>query len=98
MPAAFAFDNTYARDLARHYVAWQPAQVPAPRLLFLNRDLAVELGLDADALEGADGADAVRRQPRARRRRSRSRRPMPATSSAASRRSSATAARCCSAR
>jgi len=57
MPAAFAFDNTYARDLAQHYVAWQPAQVPAPRLLFLNRDLAIELGLDADALEGADGAE-----------------------------------------
>ena len=30
--------------------------MPAPRLLYLNRDLAAELGLDAAALEGADGA------------------------------------------
>ncbi|MGL6110427.1 MAG: protein adenylyltransferase SelO [Rubrivivax sp.] len=56
MSCAFAFDNTFARELAGHYVAWQPATVPAPRLLFLNRDLAVELGLDAAALAGPEGA------------------------------------------
>ena len=38
MPANFAFDNSYARDLPGLYVAWQPATVPAPELLFLNRD------------------------------------------------------------
>jgi uncharacterized protein YdiU (UPF0061 family) len=56
MTPAFAFDNTYARELAGLYVAWQPAAVPAPRLLFLNRELAAELGLDAAALDGTEGA------------------------------------------
>jgi len=56
MPATFAFDNTYARDLEGLYVAWQPAAVPAPRLLFLNRELALELGLDPSALDGPEGA------------------------------------------
>jgi serine/tyrosine/threonine adenylyltransferase len=56
MPAQFIFDNSYARELEGLYVLWPPAQVPAPRLLFLNRDLATELGLDAAALDGPDGA------------------------------------------
>lgn len=54
--SAFPFDNTYARELPGFYVAWQPAAVPAPRLLYLNAELATELGLDADALQGAAGA------------------------------------------
>ncbi len=49
---AFVFDNTYARELAGTYVPWKPVAVPQPRLLFLNRELAVELGLDAEALDG----------------------------------------------
>jgi serine/tyrosine/threonine adenylyltransferase len=52
----FRFDNSYARELPGSYVAWRPAQVPAPRLLFLNRDLADELGLDPEALAGDHGA------------------------------------------
>src|SRR5690606_5077313 len=52
----FDFDNSYARDLPGTYVAWKPAQVPQPRLLFLNRALAGELGLDTAALDGPDGA------------------------------------------
>ncbi|MGE0801626.1 MAG: YdiU family protein [Lautropia sp.] len=51
-----AFDNSYVRDLPGTYVAWKPATVPQPRLLFLNRELAAELNLDADALAGPDGA------------------------------------------
>lgn len=50
------FDNSYARELPDTYVAWQPAPVPAPRLLFLNHPLAQELGLDPRALDGEDGA------------------------------------------
>ena len=50
-----AFDNSYARDLPGTYVAWQPAAVPAPTLLYLNRELAAELGLDAGALASAEG-------------------------------------------
>ena len=52
----FAFDNSYARELPGFYVPWQPEAVPAPRLLFLNEALARELGLDAAALRGAEGA------------------------------------------
>ncbi|NRF65568.1 YdiU family protein [Aquincola sp. S2] len=52
----FGFDNTYARELPGFYVAWKPAAVPAPRLLFLNEALATELNLDAAALNGPDGA------------------------------------------
>ncbi len=55
-PARFNFDNSYARDLEGFYVPWQPATVPAPRLLKLNRALAEELGLDADALDSEVGA------------------------------------------
>ena len=50
------FDNTYARDLPGTYVAWQPATAPAPHTLYLNRALAEELGLDAAALAGEQGA------------------------------------------
>jgi uncharacterized protein YdiU (UPF0061 family) len=53
---AFRFDNTYARELEGCFVPWQPAPAPAPRLLFLNRPLAAELGLDAAALDGPAGA------------------------------------------
>ena len=47
---SFNFDNSYARALEGLYVPWQPAPSPAPRLIRLNRELAEELGLDADAL------------------------------------------------
>ncbi|GGL17859.1 protein adenylyltransferase SelO [Deinococcus radiotolerans] len=56
MPAPFQFDNTYARDLPGFYARWQPAAVPAPDLLFFNHDLAAELGLDPDVLDGPEGA------------------------------------------
>jgi uncharacterized protein YdiU (UPF0061 family) len=49
------FDNSYARELAGTYVAWQPAAVPAPRLVWINRSLAEELGLDPDALASPAG-------------------------------------------
>jgi serine/tyrosine/threonine adenylyltransferase len=52
----FNFDNSYARELQGLYLDWQPAAVPAPRLLYLNHDLCDELGLDAAALQGEAGA------------------------------------------
>jgi uncharacterized protein YdiU (UPF0061 family) len=55
-PARFNFDNSYARDLEGFYVPWQPARVPAPRLLRLNLALAEQLGLDVGALAGELGA------------------------------------------
>ena len=54
--ARFAFDNTYARDLEGFYVPWKAAQVARPQLVKLNRGLAEELGLDADALDSEEGA------------------------------------------
>ena len=56
MPA-IPFDNSFARELAGFYVRWKPDAVPAPRLLFLNRPLAAELGLDAVALDGPGGVE-----------------------------------------
>jgi uncharacterized protein YdiU (UPF0061 family) len=50
---AFRFDNSYARDLPGCYVAWPPAPVKAPRLLFLNRELAEELRLGLAAHDEA---------------------------------------------
>jgi uncharacterized protein YdiU (UPF0061 family) len=55
-PSPFRFDNTYARELEGAHVRWQPSSVPAPRLLFLNRPLAVELGLDPATLGGEAAA------------------------------------------
>ena len=51
-----AFDNTYARELPGAHVAWQPAVVPSPQWLYLNRALADELRLDGAALASAEGA------------------------------------------
>ncbi|RZL01148.1 MAG: YdiU family protein [Rubrivivax sp.] len=58
MPAttAFQFDNSYARELQGFHAAWKPARVPSPSLLFFNRGLADELGLDGAALDSPEGA------------------------------------------
>jgi len=53
---AFHFDNTYARELEGFHVPWKPAAVPEPRLLFLNRPLVEELGLDLAELSTPDAA------------------------------------------
>lgn len=52
---AFAFDNSYARELDGAYAPWPPATVPAPHWLWFNRALADELGLDSAALAGDAG-------------------------------------------
>ena len=59
---AFAFDNTYARELQGFHVPWKPTTVPEPRLLFFNRPLAEELGLGAGGLEGLTGLDGLEGQ------------------------------------
>ncbi|HEY0876853.1 MAG TPA: YdiU family protein [Zeimonas sp.] len=51
-----SFDNSYVRELAGAYVSWQPAHAPLPQLLFLNRPLAAELGLETDALDSTSWA------------------------------------------
>src|SRR4029078_7554159 len=54
--ARFAFDNTFARELEGFYVPWKAVQVARPSLVKLNRELAEELGLDAEALDSEEGA------------------------------------------
>ena len=49
------FDNSYLRDLPGTYLRDVPFAAPAPRYLVLNRGLAGELGLDADALAAHPG-------------------------------------------
>jgi len=51
----FEFDNSYARLPARFYTRQSPVAVASPRLLKLNRALAVELGLDQDRLSSPAG-------------------------------------------
>src|SRR5262245_23107297 len=55
-PAGFVFDHTHARELECFYVPWQALQVTQPTLVKFNRELAEELGLDADALDSQEGA------------------------------------------
>ena len=51
LPISFSFDNTYVRQLGDGFgVRWAPAPAPAPSLLFLNRSLAAELGLESAVL------------------------------------------------
>ena len=55
----FAFDNTYARELEGLFDPWHAAQAPAPELLMLNRDLAIELEADPEALASPDGVQVL---------------------------------------
>jgi uncharacterized protein YdiU (UPF0061 family) len=54
MPAP-AFDNSYARLPERFFARLDPVPVKRPKLLFLNRPLAIDLGLDPEWLAGEDG-------------------------------------------
>jgi len=45
------FDNTYARLPAHFYASVEPTPVAAPRIVRVNRDLAVLLGIDPTALD-----------------------------------------------
>ncbi|HTN85968.1 MAG TPA: YdiU family protein [Sorangium sp.] len=55
----FAFDNTYARLPDRFHARVSPARVREPRVVKVNRALAELLGLDADRLASADGAQVL---------------------------------------
>ncbi|HSM28313.1 MAG TPA: YdiU family protein [Thioalkalivibrio sp.] len=48
------FDNSYTRLPEPFFVRVQPTPVHSPVLVLLNRSLADELGLDAEALQGPD--------------------------------------------
>ena len=55
----FAFDNTYAQLPARFFATVAPTKVRAPRVVKVNRALAEELGLNADVLASAEGAEML---------------------------------------
>ena len=50
-----AFDNTYAQLPERFFAKQEPARVPEPTLIRLNRELAAQLSIDTDWLESVDG-------------------------------------------
>ncbi|EKF73519.1 hypothetical protein A11A3_13315 [Alcanivorax hongdengensis A-11-3] len=52
----FRFDNSYTRLPEVLYSRSQPQPAPAPQMMLFNQALADSLGLDSDALAGADGA------------------------------------------
>lgn len=53
----FPFDNTYARLPEEFFTLIEPTPVSAPTLIALNRDLAMELGIDVDRLDSPVGLD-----------------------------------------
>jgi uncharacterized protein YdiU (UPF0061 family) len=53
MTQSFPFDNSYARLPAHFYQRVKPTPVSAASLIEVNRDLAEELGIDAEALTAA---------------------------------------------
>jgi uncharacterized protein YdiU (UPF0061 family) len=65
MTLQFPFDNTYARLPDRFFARVDPAPVRAPRLIRVNTELALDLGLDPDWLSGPEGLEilAGRRVP-----------------------------------
>jgi uncharacterized protein YdiU (UPF0061 family) len=53
------FDNSYRRLPERFYARLAPTAVSAPRLVKLNRALALQLGLDPEALASPEGVEAL---------------------------------------
>jgi uncharacterized protein YdiU (UPF0061 family) len=53
------FDNTYARLPDRFYARVAPTPVAAPRLIRLNRELALHLRLDPDWLSSPEGVEML---------------------------------------
>ena len=59
MTVHFPFQNTYSALPASFFARVAPTPVAAPRLIKLNRALAVHLGLDPDVLESPEGAEIL---------------------------------------
>src|SRR6266513_5084302 len=59
MTVHFPFQNTYAALTANFFARVAPTPVAAPRLIKLNRELAVHLGLDPDLLSTPEGAEIL---------------------------------------
>jgi uncharacterized protein YdiU (UPF0061 family) len=59
MTVHFPFQNTYAALPANFFARVAPTPVAAPRLVKLNRPLALRLGLDPDRLDSPEGAEIL---------------------------------------
>jgi uncharacterized protein YdiU (UPF0061 family) len=59
MTVHFPFQNTYAALPANFFARVAPTPVTSPRLIKLNRPLAVRLGLDPDLLSTPEGAEIL---------------------------------------
>ena len=59
MTVHFGFDNSYARLPDRFFARLPPTPVSAPKLIKLNRQLASDLGLDAEWLASAEGVQVL---------------------------------------
>jgi uncharacterized protein YdiU (UPF0061 family) len=59
MTVHFPFQNTYAALPANFFARVMPTPVASPRLVKLNRSLAVQLGLDPEMLETPEGAEIL---------------------------------------
>src|SRR3954467_5780376 len=59
MTVHFPFDNSYAALPDGFFARVAPTPVPAPKLVKLNRPLAVHLGLDPDWLAGPEGVEIL---------------------------------------
>src|SRR5882762_3090785 len=55
----FPFENSYARLPDRFYARVVPTPVRAPRLIRVNTELALSLGLDPDWLAGPEGLEVL---------------------------------------
>ncbi len=59
MTVHFPFQNTYAALPAGFFARVAPTPVAAPRLIKLNRPLAIHLGLDPDLLASPEGTEVL---------------------------------------
>src|ERR1700728_1559625 len=59
MTVHFPFENTYAALPANFFARVAPTPVAAPKLIKLNRPLALHLGLDPDRLDSPEGAEIL---------------------------------------
>src|SRR5712671_3239815 len=59
MTVHFPFQHTYAALPANFFARVAPTPVAAPRLIKLNRPLAIHLGLDPDLLSSPEGAEIL---------------------------------------
>src|SRR3954463_9602623 len=59
MTVHFPFEHTYAALPANFFARVAPTPVAAPRLIKLNRPLAVHLGLDPEVLSSPEGAEIL---------------------------------------